>query len=776
MPGCNHFGGCEAPFLEGVSPDRVLVVGQGDTVVHVTGDLVFDTGFPDPSISISFKSPSGQTFDLTPSETVPQQGGFADVRIPSAALAQAGFAQVSLSRFCDGRTLIGKSLNVKILPDPVVLTPGRVGIPYLTSVSDLFSGTQVDVYLLSFAVIGGSLPDGLSLQQSPINPIFFITGTPAASGDFKFQLQATRPDGFMQAFDVLLHVDPPGQPTPPPAISSISPSSETAGGPTFTLTVNGSNFISASTIDFNGSPLTTAFVSASQLTASVPAVDITTAGPATITVVNPGVATSNAVPFTINPSSQQIGIIAVISESSALVPANALPNPIIALSATGRFAAFENEGASNLDPGVTVSQAQDIYVHDSCAGVSGGCPITTNLASVANVVSFARPDGNGPSIDETAFDSVSISGDGNRIVFVSHATNLVSPTANFEQAYLISCANCDPSKNTPLNNMVSLTVDNVEPDGPSTHAFISAGGRYVAFTSFGTNLVRQLMPAAEAYLRDTSSNCIPGSCTIAVSLDNGNPPNPALAAVQGVAVSANGRFVVFSTSASNLGAPERAGAQVFVRDTCINAPPTPACMPATIMVSVDNNSPTPNPAPSGAFTAGISDDGRFIAFTSEDKLADGGLTPPNGNLYIRDTCQTESGPVAPPCTPTTTTASVATDGSAANAGLLTNLVNPHLLSGNGRFVVFASNATNLLAAGTTTPAGGVFVRDTCLGVTDGSCTTPKTVLVSVDSSGNFVSGTAPAISGDGHYCAFMVTSATSLLFPQEQAVLCRTGF
>jgi hypothetical protein len=324
--------------------------------------------------------------------------------------------------------------------------------------------------------------------------------------------------------------------------------------------------------------------------------------------------------------------------------------------------------------------------------------------------------------------------------------------------------------------MVSLTDGGTgfasEPDGPSTHASISASGRYVAFTSFGTNLVQQPMPAAEAYLRDTSPNCMPGACTIAVSLDNSNPVNnPALAAVLGVAVSANGRFVVFSTPSTNLGSPE-GRSEVFVRDTCTNAPPTPVCTPSTIMVSVDNNS-SPNPAPSGANTAGISDDGRFVAFISVDPLALNSLPSPNANLYVRDTCQTESGRVAG-CGPLTTTVSVASDGTAANAGLLTNLVNPHLLSGTGRFVVFASNATNLVSS-PPTPAGGVFVRDTCKGVSLSGCT-PTTHLVSVDSSGNVVQGRGAVISSDGHYCAFMITSGNSTLFAQEQAVLCRTGF
>src|SRR4029079_14568299 len=84
-----------------------------------------------------------------------------------------------------------------------------------------------------------------------------------------------------------------------PTVSSLSPTCATAGGPQFTLTVNGTNFVSGSTVNWNGSPLTTTFVSDTQLTATVPAALIATAGTASITVVTPCGGTSNAQTFTI---------------------------------------------------------------------------------------------------------------------------------------------------------------------------------------------------------------------------------------------------------------------------------------------------------------------------------------------------------------------------------------------------------------------------------------------------------------------------------------------
>jgi hypothetical protein len=84
-----------------------------------------------------------------------------------------------------------------------------------------------------------------------------------------------------------------------PMISSLNPNCATAGGPQFTLTVNGTNFVSTSIVNWNGAALTTTFVSSTQLTATVPAPRIATAGTASITVMNPCGGTSTAMTFTI---------------------------------------------------------------------------------------------------------------------------------------------------------------------------------------------------------------------------------------------------------------------------------------------------------------------------------------------------------------------------------------------------------------------------------------------------------------------------------------------
>ena len=89
---------------------------------------------------------------------------------------------------------------------------------------------------------------------------------------------------------------------PVPTVTSLSPTSTNAGGVAFTLTVNGTNFVSGSVVQWNSSARTTTFVSATQLRATITAADIATAGTASVRVSTPapGGGNSNALTFTIN--------------------------------------------------------------------------------------------------------------------------------------------------------------------------------------------------------------------------------------------------------------------------------------------------------------------------------------------------------------------------------------------------------------------------------------------------------------------------------------------
>jgi len=553
---------------------------------------------------------------------------------------------------------------------------------------------------------------------------------------------------------------------PVPTITSLSPSSIGAGSGGFTLAVIGSNFVASSVVQWNGSSRSTTVFDSTQLSAAIAAADVATASAVNVTVLNPAPAggASNAATFTVT-SSQAVGIVDVISMNDAGQLADGTKDDGISLSSNGRYAAFSTHNSSNLVSNPPVSQSVDVYLHDSCVG-SAGCSMTTQLASAENGIGVSSgggaPDGNGSS-----FGPTSISGDGRFVAFLSDATTLV-PTANFPEAYVRDT--CLGARGTcmPGTAMVSLTDSGSEPNSSAHEVALSAQGRFVAFVSDATDVVPNVNVRGMAYLRDTcqgTAGSIPPCTPFTALVSADNNGNPASDAVTGIAISAGGRFVSFASRAGNLPGALAGATQIYVRDTCINLGFT--CTPSTSIVSVDNSGNS-SVLGDSEFTS-ISDDGRVVAFISFTQLTSNSINN-NFNLFVRDTCQTEFPPVLG-CGPSTMAASVATDGSTANGPTNPNggLMPIHSVSGTGRFVVFSSTATNLVPGGT--PANGVFVRDTCIGAA--SICAPSTILVSRDSSGNFMQGFAPAISSDGHYCAFLARKTSP---EASQDVLALTGF
>jgi LPXTG-site transpeptidase (sortase) family protein len=120
------------------------------------------------------------------------------------------------------------------------------------------------------------------------------TFTPVVEGGEKVVYYNALPNGR----DIIL-LDTP---YPVPSITNLDPSSAFAGGPTFILTVTGSNFVNGSIVRWNNSDRTTTYVSDTQLTAVIPASDIASTGTANVRVFNPapGGGTSSQLPFTIN--------------------------------------------------------------------------------------------------------------------------------------------------------------------------------------------------------------------------------------------------------------------------------------------------------------------------------------------------------------------------------------------------------------------------------------------------------------------------------------------
>ena len=146
----------------------------------------------------------------------------------------------------------------------------------------------------SWSVVAGSLPAGLALAPST----GVLSGTPSATGTVNFTVQVS--DGAQPTPQTTTKIFSLSVGATTPILNTLNPSSAIAGGPAFTLTANGSNFVSNSTVRWNGSNRATTFVSSSQLTAAILTADIAAVGSATITVLNPGPSTSNALTFTIS--------------------------------------------------------------------------------------------------------------------------------------------------------------------------------------------------------------------------------------------------------------------------------------------------------------------------------------------------------------------------------------------------------------------------------------------------------------------------------------------
>jgi len=117
---------------------------------------------------------------------------------------------------------------------------------------------------------------------------------------------------------------PPSNPTPSLASGSLNPSSANVGGAAFTLTVTGSNFVSSSTVEWNGGARTTTFGSSTSLQAAITAADIATAGTAMVTVTTPapGGGTSSGLAFTVDNPAPTVGSLnpnAVVAGTAAFI-------------------------------------------------------------------------------------------------------------------------------------------------------------------------------------------------------------------------------------------------------------------------------------------------------------------------------------------------------------------------------------------------------------------------------------------------------------------------
>jgi Tol biopolymer transport system component len=324
------------------------------------------------------------------------------------------------------------------------------------------------------------------------------------------------------------------------------------------------------------------------------------------------------------------------------------------LDDSARFAAFESH-ATNLVESDT-NGVRDVFVRGLLANANAG----TRRVSVDS----AGAQANGGS------GAASISADGRFVAFVSLASNLVPGDTNGVGDIFVH------DLTTRQTSRVSVGRRGAQGNGPSSQPAISGDGRYVAFVSAASTLVRgDTNNAEDAFVHDRATG---RTTRVSVADDgtqaNGNSSRPS--------ISEDGGWVAFQSNATNLVPGDTNGeSDVFVYDVAYGF----QTRASGTLAQADGGSGEPS----------ISADGRYLAYSSDAT----NLVPGDTNLmadvfrWDRDTLKTERW-------------SVASDGSQASLGLASG---QPAINDTGEAIAFASDANNLVA-GDTLLSQDVFLR------------------------------------------------------------------
>lgn len=305
----------------------------------------------------------------------------------------------------------------------------------------------------------------------------------------------------------------------------------------------------------------------------------------------------------------------------------------------------------------------------------------------------------------------SISADGNIVAYVSVATNLIAGDTNGFGDIYVHDFDLDTIER------VSISSLGAQSDGDSYAPIVSSDGRYVAFMSEATNLVAgDTNAVTDVFMYDRDNDTIE---LISVADDGGIADDESSYPT----ISADGRYVVFNSTASDIVAGDtNAVGDVFLRDRDLGT---------TVRVSVNSDEEELD----GDSSAGtISKNGRYVIFESFNSTnATADVLNNAQNIYLRDLTLG-----------TTELISVSSSEVSGNGSSFLN-VPANAVTDDGKYVLFGSNATNLVS-GDTNGVGDVFLRDRDLGTTTrinvseaGVETDGESVQDSIDSGGRFIS-------------------------------------
>ena len=286
------------PILRTISPASVLFGSPGQTIT-LTGTNFFNDS------QVLFNGNSRPTTFVS--------GTQLGVQLSSSDLAQGGNQALSVSNSSEGGWQ-SNTINLNVYGS-TPSTPTLTGISPSSAVAGsgpvTLTATGTNFINSSVIQVNGATYSTTFVSSTQLTTTLTANDLATAGS---LSITVATPGGGMSA-PLTFTVN-----NPLPSLSSISPSSVSAGSPGFTLTLTGSNFIPNSVVHVNGANRGTAFVSATQLTASIPASDLTVGAYLSITVSSPtpGGGTSSAVTLTVN---NPLPSIASVS-----------PNPVVAAS------------------------------------------------------------------------------------------------------------------------------------------------------------------------------------------------------------------------------------------------------------------------------------------------------------------------------------------------------------------------------------------------------------------------------------------------------------
>jgi hypothetical protein len=239
-------------------------------------------------------------------------------------------------------------------------------------------GTTVTVTGTNFTgasalALNGTTVAGFTLVDA--TTITFVVPVGATSG----AIAITTPGGTATSTGTFTVVAP----NPVPVVAGLAPATAVAGSAAFTLTVNGTGFYNGSVVSFNGTNLTTTFVSATQLTAAVPASAIATAGtyPVVVTNAAPGGGASAATTFTVTAPAPTI---------ASFTPTTGGPATAVTITGTNFTGATAVSIGSFAIPNYTVVSATTItlVLPGGTGSVNGRITVVTPGGTATSTGSF----------------------------------------------------------------------------------------------------------------------------------------------------------------------------------------------------------------------------------------------------------------------------------------------------------------------------------------------------------------------------------------------------